>query len=384
MFLDYYYNYIYYKIHLFIWNYRIYYKATFNFLNFKSFKQRYKFFCFINNNNLLDFFNLNKKIAFIIVYNLLNRRFSIFRYNRVNKKDLVIIMLLFKKFSNKYKNIIELNKSKNIILEKKNFNFLIENILEKKIKIIKILNNNVIKLANFLYNNNNNNFYFNNLNLNLLNIDCNLDFLNNLKKIYSISFSSTNLIKYLSNLTNNKIIILFLRKNKIFNKSRYSRNRQTYRSGVYWCLYINIIAIIAFYFWFYKFTINFGYMWWFIFIFLFNFFFPRSLKYKFYNIFNLIKELKIGILWYFNIIWLCLKPINIESIISNLFYSYFIRVLIIRYFIYWYFTTNIYNFIIKNYKINIYHYYCAIDFYQFKTIYKYVINFYYTLLKYYN
>ncbi len=27
--------------------------------------------------------------------------------------------------------------------------------------------------------------------------------------------------------------ILFLRKNKVFNKGRYSRNRQTYRTGVY-------------------------------------------------------------------------------------------------------------------------------------------------------
>lgn len=51
----------------------------------------------------------------------------------------------------------------------------------------------------------------------------------------------------------------FLRKTKIFNKGRYSRNRQLYKTGVYFCLYINILAIYAIYFLFYRFTFNFGY-----------------------------------------------------------------------------------------------------------------------------
>jgi hypothetical protein len=46
--------------------------------------------------------------------------------------------------------------------------------------------------------------------------------------------TSTNKNIDLSNLTDYKL--QFLRKNKIFNKSRYSRNRQLYRTGVYWCL----------------------------------------------------------------------------------------------------------------------------------------------------
>lgn len=48
--------------------------------------------------------------------------------------------------------------------------------------------------------------------------------------MYNISFSVSNIIKYLSKYNIN---INFLRKNKVFNKGRYSRNRQTYRTGVY-------------------------------------------------------------------------------------------------------------------------------------------------------
>jgi len=51
----------------------------------------------------------------------------------------------------------------------------------------------------------------------------------------------------------------FLRKTKIFNKGRYSRNRQLYKTGVYLCLYINIIVVYAVYFLYYRFIFNFGY-----------------------------------------------------------------------------------------------------------------------------
>lgn len=56
-----------------------------------------------------------------------------------------------------------------------------------------------------------------------------------------------------------KKTIFFLRKQKCFNKGRYSRNRQLYRTGVYWCLYLNIAALLGLNFLFYKFTINFSY-----------------------------------------------------------------------------------------------------------------------------
>ena len=37
----------------------------------------------------------------------------------------------------------------------------------------------------------------------------------------------------------------FIRKNKNFNKSRFSRNRQIYRTGVYFCFYINIAVFYS-------------------------------------------------------------------------------------------------------------------------------------------
>lgn len=51
-----------------------------------------------------------------------------------------------------------------------------------------------------------------------------------------------------------------IRKTKSFNKSRYSRNRQYYRTGVYWCLWLNIILVFALYYAFYRYTLKFGYV----------------------------------------------------------------------------------------------------------------------------
>jgi hypothetical protein len=78
----------------------------------------------------------------------------------------------------------------------------------------------------------NNTFFLKNIN-NSYNTIINSEFLTNLKNTYKISFSASNIVKYISDKSVNNSIILYLRKNKIFNKSRYSRNRQTYRTGAY-------------------------------------------------------------------------------------------------------------------------------------------------------
>lgn len=64
-------------------------------------------------------------------------------------------------------------------------------------------------------------------------VSVNTKFFNQLKTLYSIRFNTDTTTSFLtqSNIQNQKI--LYLRKNKIFNKSRYSRNRQLYRTGVY-------------------------------------------------------------------------------------------------------------------------------------------------------
>lgn len=49
--------------------------------------------------------------------------------------------------------------------------------------------------------------------------------------------------------------IFFLRKNRIFNKSRYSRNRQLARVIFYIALYINVLIIYGIFFVFYGLSI---------------------------------------------------------------------------------------------------------------------------------
>ena len=80
----------------------------------------------------------------------------------------------------------------------------------------------------------------------------------------------------------NLINIFFLRKTKYFNKGRYSRNRQIYRTGVYLCFYINIIVLYFLWFFFYKFSIKFTYLWWLFYVFISSFIFSKSIKYNFF------------------------------------------------------------------------------------------------------
>lgn len=100
-------------------------------------------------------------------------------------------------------------------------------------------------------------------------------------KVSTVKFNSTSLVKYINNSTDYSI--LFLRKNKSFNKGRYSRNRQNYRTGVYWCLYVNVIALFGLYFLFYRFTFNFGYLWWLFYCLPASFVIPHAVRNKLYN-----------------------------------------------------------------------------------------------------
>lgn len=104
--------------------------------------------------------------------------------------------------------------------------------------------------------------------------------LSNMSSAFPTRFSPTNTVKYLTSWTTNALEVLFLRKNKVFNKGRYSRNRQFYRTGVYWCLYINIIAMVGLYFWFYRFVMNFGYLWWLLYLSLSSFVVAKAFNYR--------------------------------------------------------------------------------------------------------
>lgn len=128
-------------------------------------------------------------------------------------------------------------------------------------------------------------------NYNLLNIAYFLPLQHKLTNVSFIKYSSTSIAKFINNSTDYSIY--FLRKNKSFNKGRYSRNRQNYRTGVYWCLYINVTALFALYFFFYRFTFNFGYLWWLFACLPASFIIPQAIRYKLYNpvvVYNSIVE----------------------------------------------------------------------------------------------
>lgn len=64
----------------------------------------------------------------------------------------------------------------------------------------------------------------------------------------------------ISSKKNIKIDNFMLRKTKSFNKSRYSRNRQYYKTGVFLCLWANIIFIVGAYYLFFRLTLKFSYV----------------------------------------------------------------------------------------------------------------------------
>nr|YP_740795.1 Ymf67 [Tetrahymena paravorax]ABI51704.1 Ymf67 [Tetrahymena paravorax] len=276
-----------------------------------NFKNKYNHYNFIKTNfNLNNILETNNLLTYQILLIILDKKFINnnlykFLFNTLNQRfSITTSKILVKSFNLlKFQDYIQycnlnLNNTNLIINNTNNLN------LNKHIKITKIYN-----IINTKFNNNY--YYYNTLqayiNKNLIKFDA--TFLNNLKSRYNISFSATNIVKYISNNSIKNSIILFLRKNKIFNKGRYSRNRQTYRTGAYWCLYVNIVAIIAFYFWFYKFTINFGYLWWLLYSFILSCFLPRALKHKFYNPKKIFIEYYLGIKWLINIILNILQPI---------------------------------------------------------------------------
>jgi len=104
-----------------------------------------------------------------------------------------------------------------------------------------------------------------------------------LKSFYMIKFNESSVTKYINSNNLKNYNFFYLRKNRIFNKGRYSRNRQLYRTGVYWCLWLNIIMVYGLYFMFYRFSFNFGYIWWGVLVLAYSTIFSRIVKYNFFN-----------------------------------------------------------------------------------------------------
>lgn len=247
------------------------------------------------NINFLNFIILTR-----IIY---NNFFLIFKelgfYSKKSKYSYKLNFILLLNISKKYKNI------KNVI--RLNLNFIEDKLLfleskkvnNSEIKSVAFIHDKVINFLNL----------FRNLKIsNKLNIYVrwilkgNNFFFKKIITIWTIKFNSSNLVKHINFNSLSRYAIYYLRKTKVFNKGRYSRNRQIYKTGVYWSLYLNIILMVGLFFWFYRFTINFGYLWWFFFVFLTSFFIPKIIKYKYYNLNKVIKSLIAGWYWLFSII----------------------------------------------------------------------------------
>jgi hypothetical protein len=120
-------------------------------------------------------------------------------------------------------------------------------------------------------------------------------FLKNLVKfnkplLITPKYSSSSINKYISVSNLGNFEFQFLRKNKVYNKGRYSRCRQNYRTGVYMCMYLSVVSIFGLYYWFYKFSFNFTYLWWVFIAFVASFFLPKVIKYRLYEPMTLISK----------------------------------------------------------------------------------------------
>lgn len=297
-----------------------------NIINITDFKQQYKNFKFVTNelniNNLINISNADNKIIFSSINLIIKDNYK--NLNKFNYSDLLVSLFIFK---NSISTDIINVKSYNLLKFNDYINYINNTTLEKNFYKTQLIINEQNNNNNFKYNINlnnykiynkfqdviefsNNYFYLKIFNKYLnLNTEFNNNFITDLKQKYLISFSASNIVKYISDFSVNNSTILYLRKNKIFNKSRYSRNRQTYRTGAYWCLYVNIVAVVAFYFWFYKFTMNFGYLWWLLFTLIASFFFSRALKHNFYNPVKIYLEFILGFKWFILILCNIIKPI---------------------------------------------------------------------------
>lgn len=275
-------------------------------INFKSnnfeFKNLYKEYQFFSNKNIT--INLYKNVFNnVLSYCLLNN--LIFRNTLNYSSDMNFLSYsLINKSNNSKKINLSFFSNKLFILNSQinNINIIVNN----KKEYIKTKKKNFIKFVSPI-------LILENLN-------------NKINNSWIIKFSPSNFIKYINYLNINTYNILYLRKAKVFNKGRYSRNRQYYRTGVYWCLYVNIIAVVGIYFWFYRFTMNFGYLWWLLYAFIVSFIVPKAIKYKLYNPNNLLNSILNDFLWLGSLLFSInnfFKNIlnNFQNFINNYFIS---------------------------------------------------------------
>ena len=233
----------------------------------------------VNNRNikyiylLYIFFKKDSFKKFLIISFITNNKFLY--YNNV------IDLFLFSYYFNKTKIILGLYRFSNL------------------------LNINIIKFFT-KFNNNYNGIFNKYIRLYILDNYNKYLFLQNLKpkielklnnSLYTPKIATSSIYKNISLLDSGNIEFQFLRKNKVYNKGRYSRCRQNYRTGVYLCMYLSIVSIFGLYYWFFKFSFNFSYLWWFFIGFLGSFLLPKIIKYRLYEPSTMINVLYDFFIW---------------------------------------------------------------------------------------
>ena len=109
--------------------------------------------------------------------------------------------------------------------------------------------------------------------------------------------------------TSKKTLILYLRSSRHFNKGRYSRNRQLYRTGVYWCIWLNVVIVYGLHYYFYRVVFSFGYLWLPLCVMILSIFSSRLYKYRYYNFNQIMIEFK----EYNKFIYLCFLKLQLQS-----------------------------------------------------------------------
>jgi hypothetical protein len=202
--------------------------------------------------------SLNKLDAFILLFAL----------NNCEKSNYINFFIF-----NLYK-LKDFNKFYGLLLIKKNYTLLTSNLTGLKNKINLQITNEVIskvshiKIGSFSNNIlNANKNYFNTLGAIKLNKGAQMP----------ITYNKDLNYKYIKDTS---AALFLIRDTHIYNKGQYSRNRQTYRTGVFWCLALSIISVVTLYYLFFGVFIKFGYIFSILFLFVLLYFISFFLNYR--------------------------------------------------------------------------------------------------------
>jgi len=127
-------------------------------------------------------------------------------------------------------------------------------------------------------------------------------------------------------------IIYFLRKNRVFNKGRYSRNRQTCKMAFYFALSIHCMGVTGLFMWYYNLLIKFTYMWYVFLVWISVGVISSIFRYRLYSttlFYNNIYSFSNWLLSIINFLFSDIfKILDINGIISSIFNYIYLRIYI--------------------------------------------------------